>query len=408
MLTKKSIQSLKTADFDYPLPEELIAFSPLEERDASRLMVVEKNRVDHSHYKNLAGHLPAGSRLVFNNTRVIAARLYFKTSQEKVIEIFLLEPLNGDYSSLHHTSSASWKCLIGGSKKWKKDEILVQSYPSISPSLELHASLNGRSDDYFVVSFKWTSDIAFHALIELVGNTPLPPYIKRAATAEDVKRYQTIYAKTEGSVAAPTAGLHFTEALMHALSQNNIHSSYVTLHVGAGTFKPVTATSIADHTMHKEFFEVPIKTLEDLADETCTIIPVGTTSLRTLESLYWIGMKSYHQLKDLDTMNNLEQWEHIELSTLHPIPWSIALQHLVNRMKELNMHTLHGHTGICITPGYGFKLAKGLITNFHQPQSTLLFIISAFLGDRWKELYATAIQAQYRFLSYGDGMLIKL
>lgn len=401
------IKSLKTTDFDYSLPEELIAYAPLEQRDASRLMVVDNNHVEHSQYNNLASHLPVGSRLVFNNTKVIAARLYFNTLHGKTIEIFLLEPLNGDYSSLHQSRSATWKCLIGGSKKWKKEETLVQSYPSISDSFELHASFNGRSDDYFIVSFNWTEDISFYALIELVGNTPLPPYIKRAATAEDAKRYQTVYAKTEGSVAAPTAGLHFTEELIHQLYQNNITTSYVTLHVGAGTFKPVTATSIADHTMHKEFFEVPFKTLEELASEECTIIPVGTTSLRTLESLYWIGLKSYYQVKDLDTMNNLDQWEHIELSSLGPIPYTTILQHLAKRMKELNIGTLHGHTGICITPGYAFKMAKGLITNFHQPQSTLLFIISAYLGDRWKDVYATAIQKRYRFLSYGDGMLIK-
>ena len=408
MLTEKTIQSLQTADFDYPLPEELIAFAPLEQRDDSRLMVVEKDQIEHSHYKDLAKHLPAGSRLIFNNTKVIAARLYFKTSQEKLIEIFLLEPLSGDYSSLHQTKSATWKCLVGGSKKWKKEELLVQAYPSISETFELHANFVGRSDDYFVVSFNWTEDIPFYALIEKVGNTPLPPYIKRVATAEDVKRYQTIYAKTEGSVAAPTAGLHFTEELMNQLYQSNITTSYVTLHVGAGTFKPVTATSIADHTMHKEFFEVPINTLGALADEACTIIPVGTTSLRTLESLYWIGLKSYHQVKDIDAMNNLDQWEHIELSKLNTIPYPVVIQHLVNQMKDMGMGSLHGHTGICITPGYAFQLAKGLITNFHQPQSTLLLIISAFLGDKWKDAYATAIQEKYRFLSYGDGMLIKL
>jgi S-adenosylmethionine:tRNA ribosyltransferase-isomerase len=408
MTMKSTIQELKTADFDYVLPEELIAYAPLEQRDASRLMVIENSQYQHSHYSKLPTHLPPGTRLVFNNTKVIAARLFFKTMQEKEIEIFLLEPLSGDYNSLQHKKSATWKCLIGGSKKWKKEETLEHTFTSNDGIFILHATFNGRNEDCFVVTFDWEIDINFYGLIELVGNTPLPPYIKRAATAEDINRYQTVYAKSVGSVAAPTAGLHFTDELMQQLHQNNTATSYLTLHVGAGTFKPVTASSIVDHTMHKEFFEVSLKTLEELAELDRNIIPVGTTSLRTLESLYWIGLKIYHAMQDIGPMNNLDQWEHFDLMQLSQHSYQTIVQHIVVRMKEQGMNTLHGHTGICITPGYPFKVAKGLITNFHQPQSTLLFIIAAFLGDTWKDAYETAVKEKYRFLSYGDGMLIKL
>jgi S-adenosylmethionine:tRNA ribosyltransferase-isomerase len=217
-----------------------------------------------------------------------------------------------------------------------------------------------------------------------------------------------VYATSEGSVAAPTAGLHFTDELMDKLRQNQLTSSYVTLHVGAGTFKPVTASSIADHTMHKEFFEISLNTLEVLAEEDQSIIPVGTTSLRTLESVYWIGIKIYHHLQDLGLMNNLDQWEHLDLINHEQFSYQTVFRHLIILMKAKGINTLHGHTGICITPGYPFKVAKGLITNFHQPQSTLLFIIAAMLGNTWKEAYKTAIEEKYRFLSYGDGMLIKL
>jgi len=408
MSSKKNIKNLQTTDFDYSLPEELIAYAPLEKRDASRLMVIEKSQYKHTHFSELATDLPAKSRLVFNNTKVIAARLFFKTNQEKEIEIFLLEPVNGDYTSLHHKKNATWNCLIGGSKKWNKDETLVHAFPSISETFKLYARCTGRTEDCFVVQFNWDMEISFYEMIALIGNTPLPPYIKRSATAYDVQRYQTVYATSEGSVAAPTAGLHFTDELMDKLRQNQLTSSYVTLHVGAGTFKPVTASSIADHTMHKEFFEISLNTLEVLAEEDQSIIPVGTTSLRTLESVYWIGIKIYHHLQDLGLMNNLDQWEHLDLINHEQFSYQTVFRHLIILMKAKGINTLHGHTGICITPGYPFKVAKGLITNFHQPQSTLLFIIAAMLGNTWKEAYKTAIEEKYRFLSYGDGMLIKL
>ena len=400
------VPEIKTADYDYNLPEALIAFHALEKRDEAKLMVVDKDNFRHKQYVDLPNIVPSNAHLVFNNTRVIAARLNFTTSHHAAIEIFLLEPSGGDYSSLHATSKCTWKCLIGGARKWKSNEKLIKLFSHKSMQIKLEATLNNRLQDHFNVEFNWTSDMKFHEIIELAGKTPLPPYIKREATIHDAARYQTVYAKEEGSVAAPTAGLHFTEELIERLHQQGICSSQVTLHVGAGTFKPVTSSTIAEHTMHKEFFEVSTKTLESFAEKDKNIIPVGTTSLRTIESLYWIGLKIYNGISALQPMNNLEQWEHFHLRKMNMPNATTVFNHLAETMHKNNVKVLHGRTGICITPGYSFTVAKGLITNFHQPQSTLLLIIAAILGDRWKKMYEEAIEKEYRFLSYGDGSLL--
>ncbi len=397
---------LKTEEFDYSLPSDLIAYEPLEKRDASRLMVIEKNEIKHSYYNELHNHLSANARLVFNNTKVIAARLLFKNLQHANIEIFLLEPENGDYASLHQKETTKWKCLIGGAKKWKNKEVLIKQINEEQLTINLSATLVEKKDDAFVVTFQWNQSLAFYEILERFGNTPLPPYIKREANINDVNRYQTLFARSEGSVAAPTAGLHFTNDLLEKLRQKNIHLSYLTLHVGAGTFKPVTTSSIAEHTMHKEFFEVTVDSIAALCNDSSNIIPVGTTSLRTLESLYWIGLKLYLGITGLSALNNLEQWEHFKLMKLEQPSYITIFKHLLEVMKKNGMQTIHGHTGICITPGYNYKVAKGLITNFHQPQSTLLLIIASMLGDQWKNIYKIAIEEKYRFLSYGDGMLI--
>lgn len=397
---------LKTEEFDYSLPSDLIAYEPLEKRDASRLMVIEKNEIKHGYYNELHNHLSANARLVFNNTKVIAARLLFKNLQHANIEIFLLEPENGDYASLHQKETSTWKCLIGGAKKWKNKEVLIKQINEEQLTINLSATLVEKKDEAFVVTFQWNQSLAFYEILERFGNTPLPPYIKREANINDVNRYQTVFATSEGSVAAPTAGLHFTNDLLEKLRQKNIQLSYLTLHVGAGTFKPVTTSSIAEHTMHKEFFEVTVDSIAALCDASSNIIPVGTTSLRTLESLYWIGLKLYHGITGLSALNNLEQWEHFKLMKLEQPSYITIFKHLLEVMKKNGMQTIHGHTGICITPGYNYKVAKGLITNFHQPQSTLLLIIASMLGDQWKNVYKIAIEEKYRFLSYGDGMLI--
>jgi len=405
---KKNIEisSVQTANYTYDLPEDRIAYEALEKRDESRLMIVYKEEFLHTYYKELPSVLPPTSHLVFNNTKVISARLHFANKNNRVIEIFLLEPVDGNYASLHNKQRSVWKCMIRGAKKWKAEETLVKPILAEEPSYLLEATLLEKKDDCYVVSFKWQNSMTFYEVIEKSGRTPLPPYIKREATSNDALRYQTVFAKEEGSVAAPTAGLHFTEELLQRLNSEGVGSSQLTLHVGAGTFKPVTAESIADHIMHKEFFEVPVETLQTLSNKDVRIIPVGTTSLRTLESLYWMGLKIYLQKCTLQSLNLLEQWEHVELSQL-PLPdYRIVFNCLIEELHREKKSSFHGHTGICITPGYSFKVAKGLITNFHQPQSTLLLIIAAILGDRWKSMYETALEYPYRFLSYGDGSLL--
>lgn len=405
MAVMNAIPDLNITEFDYELPTERIAFQPLDKRDASKLMVIEHDKVEHALYHQLSQYLPANTHLVFNNTKVIAARLLFTNRTNGTIEVFLLEPLDGNYEALLKKNTTTWKCLIGGAKKWKDQEYLTKEIEFNGEKIAITVHLTEKARDYFLVTFNWKENYHFYEIIQAAGNTPLPPYIKRDSTAEDIKRYQTVYAKHEGSVAAPTAGLHFTDELLTDLHLHGIKKSFLTLHVGAGTFKPVTTSTIAAHTMHKEFFEVEIETINSLV-ESSSIIPVGTTSLRTLESLYWIGLKLFHGKSTLEAMNNLEQWEHIELMQLEQPDPSTIFSYLQDLMEKESMKTIHGHTGICITPGYQFNIAKGLITNFHQPQSTLLFIIAAMLGDRWKSLYQTAIEQQYRFLSYGDGMLI--
>ena len=407
-LMKTPIPGLKITDFDYELPSETIAFKPLERRDGSKLMVVKNDSVEHSSYNQLSSFLSPNTHLVFNNTKVIAARILFTNKNKGAIEIFLLEPLDGNYETLHRKKNAIWKCLIGGAKKWKDNEILNKEIDTAGQYVSIHATLIEKASDYFIVSFTWDESSTFYEIIQAVGNTPLPPYIKREATEDDITRYQTVYAKQDGSVAAPTAGLHFSNELLTDLDKNNIKRSFLTLHVGAGTFKPVTSPTIAEHEMHKEFFEVEIETLKSLVSKSYKIIPVGTTSLRTLESLYWIGLKLFHGKNKLEGMNKLDQWEHVELMELKQPDFPTIFSFLIAEMETRSMNVLHGHTGICITPGYVFKVAQGLITNFHQPQSTLLFIIAAMLGNRWKNLYQTAIDEQYRFLSYGDGMLIQM
>lgn len=407
-LMKTPIPELKITDFDYELPNEAIAYKPLEKRDESKLMVVKNDSVDHSIYRQLSSFLSPNTHLVFNNTKVIAARMLFTNKNKGAIEIFLLEPIDGNYATLHQKKNATWKCLIGGAKKWKDKEILKKEIVRESQRININATLIEKASDYFIVAFTWGESCTFYEIIQAVGNTPLPPYIKREATEDDIIRYQTVYAKQDGSVAAPTAGLHFTNELLSDLTKNKINRSFLTLHVGAGTFKPVTSSTIAEHAMHKEFFEVEIETIKSLITTSSIIIPVGTTSLRTLESLYWIGLKLFYGKCKLEALNNLDQWEHFELMKMKQPDYSTIFSFLITQMETQSIHILHGHTGICITPGYEFKVAKGLITNFHQPQSTLLFIIAAMLGNRWKNLYQTAIDNQYRFLSYGDGMLIQM
>ena len=407
MKIASTIPAINVQEFTYELPLSSIAFEPTPERDGSKLLVYKDHEIEHSRYAQLAGILPANAHLFFNDTKVIAARLYFKKTTGATIEIFLLEPLDGNYEQLHHTQVSSWKCLVGGSKKWKQDELLVAPIHSSEINTTITAKRIEKTDNYTAIEFTWDQAVSFSELIKATGQIPLPPYIKRATKEEDKTRYQTVYAKEEGSVAAPTAGLHFTTDIFESLYNKGIEKSFLTLHVGAGTFKPVTASSIADHQMHEEYFEVDRNTIAVLADSQKVRVAVGTTSLRTLESLYWIGIQLMQEKSkpNLHTLQ-LQQWEHFQWKDDNIPNPSLVFNFLLEMMEQQNQNKLIGHTGICITPGYSFKVIDALITNFHQPQSTLLLLVAAIVGDKWRDLYTTALEEGYRFLSYGDGSIL--
>jgi S-adenosylmethionine:tRNA ribosyltransferase-isomerase len=405
MKNRLLIPHVEMAAFNYELPNKSIAMTPLERRDASKLLVKKNKHIEHSCYQQLPEWLPSNSLLVFNNTRVIAARLRFKKSTGGEIEIFLLEPADGDYSCLNDLEQSSWKCLVGGAKKWKNDELLQAS--NDMHNNKMRAQLVSKKEDHCIINFQWESGLPFEKIIADTGKIPLPPYIKREATEDDQHRYQTVYAAHEGSVAAPTAGLHFTETLINNLSAKGIGHSFVILHVGAGTFKPVTAAFIGEHAMHEEYFQVNIELISQLGNTDKTVVSVGTTSLRTLESIYWIAVKAIRNRDNEFSSNiNLGQWEHLSLSEESLPSRAEAFQQLRELMIANGAGTIEGHTGICIAPGYSFKVANALITNFHQPQSTLLLIIAAIMGDEWRTMYDNALENEYRFLSYGDGSLL--
>ncbi len=407
MKKQSLIPEINMEEYNYVLPTKNIAFEPSQERDGSRLLVYKNNNIAHASYTELASFLPQNAHLFFNNTRVIAARLKFKKKTGGSIEIFLLEPENGNYESLHQYGNTKWKCLVGGSKKWKHDETLFLDTNSAFLDIQLAANLLEKKEEHFVIEFSWQTKLTFSELLANAGLVPLPPYIKRENKEEDKTRYQTVYAKEEGSVAAPTAGLHFTENIFTSLDKKGIGKSFVTLHVGAGTFKPVSTSTIAEHQMHEEYFEVDIETIATLADVNKMVVAVGTTSLRTLESLYWIGLEMMQGeiTMDLHALQ-LGQWDYLQWNEKEQLISTSVFGFLYQEMQRKDVTKLNGHTGICITPAYSLKVARALITNFHQPQSTLLLLIASIVGNRWKEIYAEAIANDYRFLSYGDGSIL--
>jgi S-adenosylmethionine:tRNA ribosyltransferase-isomerase len=393
-------KNISIKDFTYDLPDERIASHPLEERDASKLLVYKNGKIEEDIYKNILQYLPSNSLLVFNNTKVIKARVLFTKPTGGVIEIFLLEPYHSDYTStLTATKTCQWKCMIGGASKWKEKELGIRH-------LGLTVHLVERLLDAYVVEFNWSSNISFAEILEQAGNIPLPPYIKRKVDEEDKERYQTIYAAYDGSVAAPTAGLHFTETIFKGLAVKNIHKDFVTLHVGAGTFKPVKAATMEAHEMHAEWIDVNIETIENLISNLGnTIVAVGTTSLRTIESLYWMGIKAI--LYPASQQLSIEQWDvYEELLQKENISAEDALEALINWLKKNNFSKLFTQTQILIAPGYRFKIAKAIITNFHQPQSTLLLLVAAAVDNDWRKVYDHALENDFRFLSYGDGSLL--
>jgi len=406
-------KNISILDYTYELAPERIALHPLAVRDASRLLVYKNSNIQEDTYENIAAYLPADSLLVFNNTKVIKARILFTKPSGGVIEIFLLEPYHADYvSTLSALQKTTWKCMIGGVGKWKEGELTRRLGPD-EKQVELKASLKEKLPDAYLVEFNWDGVTSFAEVLEQAGDIPLPPYIKRKAEPEDAVRYQTIYAKDEGSVAAPTAGLHFTESVFKSLAAKNINTGFVTLHVGAGTFKPVKAASMQNHEMHAEWIDVGAALIEELVKQAdTTIVAVGTTSLRTLESLYWMGVKAI--LHPGMQQPVISQWEVYEAPLAGSnIPVSEALTALLNWMKKNNLERLITRSQILIAPGYTFKMAKAIITNFHQPQSTLLLLVAAAVGEDadtgqpgWLKIYDHALQHDFRFLSYGDGSLL--
>lgn len=398
-----SYKNIKIADFTYDLPDERIAKYPLNKRDTSKLLTWKNGEIGENSFGNCATYLPENAQLVFNNTRVIHARLFFRKKTGAKIEIFCLEPIQpADYQiSFQETEKVTWKCMVGNSKKWKegvlRSELLIDG-----KTITLCAEKKNQQGNSFEIEFNWDGGFHFSDIIEQAGQLPIPPYLNRDTEEADEKTYQTVYAKIDGSVAAPTAGLHFTDNVLRELSTKNIALKEVTLHVGAGTFQPVKAETIDGHTMHHEQVLIQKSIIEGFINNPETIIAVGTTSVRSLESLYWIGL----QLENTTpSTNNFEvkQWDPYENDAKISTPK--ALQNIVDFLETSNQSSIHFSTQIIILPGYQFKLIRGMFTNFHQPQSTLLLLIGAFLGNDWKKVYDYALANDFRFLSYGDSNL---
>jgi len=398
-----SFKNIQIADFTYELPDSRIAKYPLANRDESKLLLWQNGKISQDTFKNIPQFLPKGSLLVFNNTRVIHARIFFRKETGAKIEIFCLEPVDPvDYQiAFQETEKVTWKCMLGNAKKWKEG-ILLKSIEIKGEVVEIEASKKEQIGNSFEIEFTWTGGFSFAEIIEHAGTLPIPPYLNRETEDSDEETYQTVYAKINGSVAAPTAGLHFTEPVILQLSEKNISTCEITLHVGAGTFQPVKSDTILGHDMHHEKVIIPKSILEDLLAAPGKIIAVGTTSVRSLESLYWLGLQLENK-KYFTNMPEVLQWEPYKNEA--SISVKKALQNLVYYMERTGQKELQFSTQVIIVPGYDFKLINGMITNFHQPQSTLLLLISAFLGEDWRKVYDYALENDFRFLSYGDSNL---
>lgn len=391
-------------EYDYALPNERIAKFPLANRDESKLLVYKNDRFEESVFNRLPDYLADDTLLVFNNTKVIHARLFFRKETGSLIEIFCLEPHDMAISSaFEQRQHSTWLCFVGNNKKWKNGR-LSRSITIDGKDVTLTVDRKYAVSNAWVVDFEWNdSEMSFAHIIEHFGVIPLPPYLNREAVDSDKQRYQTVYAKHEGSVAAPTAGLHFSTSVFDNLESKGIAKEFVTLHVGAGTFKPVDSATIGNHEMHIEKVEVSKQNIIHLLEYVSkTIIPVGTTSVRTLESVYWFGVKL--GIDATIEQMHISQWEPYELAD-YALPAEDALHNVLDFMDRNAIDTLYGDTQLMIAPGYKYRLVKGIITNFHQPKSTLLLLVSALIGDKWKEVYNYALQHDFRFLSYGDSCL---
>jgi S-adenosylmethionine:tRNA ribosyltransferase-isomerase len=400
------IKHININDYDYFLPEERIAQYPAKERDNSKLLLYKKGIISKDQFRNIHKYLPGDSLLVFNNTRVIRARIIFHKETGADIEIFCLEPLLPcEYEqSFSSRGPVEWKCIVGNLKKWKS-EVLFTKFDFSGCQYKLSAQKVRAEGEAWRILFSWNSPgISFGEVIEAVGRIPLPPYVKRDDEDEDYIRYQTIYSTVKGSVAAPTAGLHFTKEVLDHLYNKGIKSLELTLHVGAGTFQPVKARNIINHEMHSEHLFVTGHTLEELLFNKKKIVAVGTTSVRTLESLYWLGVKVISEPSCADSDLFIGQFEHYDLP--QEVSVQESLKSLVKLITKRNTTVLHASTKIMILPGYEFRTISGMITNFHQPKSTLLLLISAWVGSDWKNIYRFALENNFRFLSYGDSSLL--
>jgi S-adenosylmethionine:tRNA ribosyltransferase-isomerase len=399
---------LEIKNFAYNLPDERIAKYPLAERDLSKLLIYKNGMISETTYRNIAEQFTRKTLLLFNNTKVIEARIFFQKPTGGVIEIFCLEPAhNAEVTqAMMSKGKVQWNCMIGGASKWK-EPVLEKKIEVDGNTIQLFAEIKERLPDCFVIEFSWHHDsYCFGELLHHAGVIPLPPYLHRDADKQDYERYQTVYAKNEGSVAAPTAGLHFTPQLLEELTAKGVLMEHVTLHVGAGTFKPVKSETMKDHEMHKEWIQVNKTSIENILNyHPEDVIPVGTTSLRTLETLYWMGVKAF--LNPDATIEELEikQWDAYELNA-EKISTEQSLQALIGWMNDHGQEQLICHTQLLVAPGYTPRIADALITNFHQPNSTLLLLVAALIGDNWRTVYDYALEHDFRFLSYGDGSLL--
>ena len=397
------IPDIKIEDYSYTLPDERIAKYPLEQRDSSKLLYCDcEGRISGHVFRNLPELLPAGALMIFNDTRVVPARMHFARESGAHIEIFCLEPVNPvEYNlSFASTSECSWKCVIGNAKRWKNDTLRYLDPDGMLKDLNLKADLVDRDGQTGTVRFTWDTGIPFSNVLDLCGKVPIPPYLNRETEEIDLERYQTLYAHIRGSVAAPTAGLHFTEEVLEAIRKKGVSTENVCLHVGAGTFLPVKTSNVSEHPMHREPFVVKKALLEQLIGHNKTVVAVGTTSVRTLESLYYAGVSILEDSEPSD----VRQWAPYD----REYSWSTdeSLQSIIDWMDSRGLDEFKLGTRIIIVPGFRFRIVDMMVTNFHQPQSTLLLLISAFVGGDWKSIYDFALANDFRFLSYGDSSLL--
>ena len=403
-----NIKEIRIEDFDYPLPDERIAKYPLTERDHSNLLHWQNDKIEQLHFYDLPDTLTRNDLLVYNNTKVIQARLHFQKETGAIIEIFCLEPHSpADYNLVfQENKSCVWKCLVGNSKKWKEGALKQTMYiKDILFQLEATRIESENEGMSHLVRFEWDNeDILFSDILAHFGELPIPPYLNRATEEKDKETYQTVYSKIDGSVAAPTAGLHFTMDVLRRLALNGIREDEITLHVGAGTFQPVKSEEIGGHPMHREIISIGKSTIEDLIASEGHIVAVGTTSVRTLESLYYLGCRIALNPDNPDLM--VEQWEPYENN--YTLTTQEALQNIIDYLNHNHLSALNAATRIMIVPSFQFRVVNKIITNFHQPKSTLLLLISAFVGiDRWRKIYDFAMDNGFRFLSYGDSSLLE-